>query len=199
MIQQITDKIVKHHELYRFPVKAELWEDIFDSVINGGGKRWNMGSHKVGPDVTSPEGIRYQLKSGMVDIEKDIIQWSGHRTTKHKTIQEKVEFISKKHCDKYAMLARDKTDWERHEQKYYLLIFDAKFIDYSKLPWSEFVDIKDGKVAGWEGKDDTLQYSAKISRSMSDQLWTTAKLSYLGNPVCIVVPPKDTEFFTYNL
>mgnify|MGYP006130224747 FL=1 len=35
LVSEITNKIEQHHKLYRFPVKAELWEDIFDQSING--------------------------------------------------------------------------------------------------------------------------------------------------------------------
>jgi len=190
VIKTITDKIHKHHQLYRFPLKAELWEDIFDQTINGGSIRWNMGSHTVGADVISKEGIRFQLKGGMIDVKKDSIQWSGSRTTQYKTIEEKIDFISGNHCDMYAMLARNKKEWDRGLQKYYLLTFQANLIDYTKLNWTE-------KEEGWSGVNIELNYSAGIQKSMSHQLWTKAKLSYLGKPEIITVT-NDTEFFEYQ-
>jgi hypothetical protein len=190
LLKTITDKIHKHHQLYRFPLKAELWEDIFDQTINGGSIRWKMGSHDVGADVVSKDGTKYQLKGGMVDVSKDTIQWSGSRTTQHKTIEEKINFISHKHCDKYALLARNKREWDRGLQKYYLLMFDAYLIDYTKLNWIE-------REEGWSGANVDLQYSAEIQKSMSHQLWTKVALSYLGKPEIITVT-NDTEFFEYK-
>jgi hypothetical protein len=190
VLETIVDKIHQHHQLYRFPLKAELWEDIFDQAINDSNKRWKMGSHAVGADVVSDEGIRYQLKGGMIDVSKDTVEWSGSRTTQYKTIQEKINFISDKHCDMYALLARNKKEWNRGLQKYYLLMFDANLINYSKLNWEE-------RSNGWSGANVELQYSAEIHKSMSHQLWTRASLSYLGKPKIITVT-NDTKFFEYK-
>ena len=40
LLPELIEKINKHHELYRFPVKAELWEDIFDQVIKRILQQW---------------------------------------------------------------------------------------------------------------------------------------------------------------
>jgi hypothetical protein len=29
LMNSLKSKLMQHHELYRFPVKAELWEDIY--------------------------------------------------------------------------------------------------------------------------------------------------------------------------
>lgn len=188
MIEQIKEKLEQHHRLYRFPVKGELWEDIFDQVINGENGDWNMGGHDVGTDVVSySDGVRYQNKAGVIDIEKGTLIWSGHRTTKHKTLNEKIEFISDNHCDKYIMLARNKKEWENGIRRYYLLTFDSKLIDYTKLNWQESVSPKNNSVSGWVGSGENLNYSAKIVKSMSDQLWTEAKIDYLGDVTPITI------------
>lgn len=198
MIEEIKEKLKKHHQLYRFPVKAELWEDIYDQVINSGSLGWNMGGHDVGTDVISKaEGIRYQNKAGDIDLKNRTITWSGHRTTKHKTINDKVKFISEKHCDKYVMLARNKDEWYRGIKKYYLLIFNSNLIDYSKLNWKEYTSKDTDNIAGWKGESDEMPFSAKIIKTMSHQLWTKANLDYLGTPIEIVVN-NDTEFFKYQ-
>lgn len=187
MIEEIKQKLIQHHQLYRFPVKAELWEDIYDQVINGNDSGWNMGGHDVGTDVLNRfEGTRSQNKSGFINSKNRTITWNGHRTTKYKTIDEKVNFISENHCDEYVMLARNKDEWKRGIKKYYLLIFDSSLIDYSKLNWNEYLS-KNGNVAGWKGASKKQQFSAKIVKTMSDQLWTEAKLDYLGKPIEIVI------------
>ena len=47
LVSDITNKIEQHHKLYRFPVKAELWEDIFDQSINGWDSSWDGGGHST--------------------------------------------------------------------------------------------------------------------------------------------------------
>lgn len=205
MLEEITEKLHQHHRLYRYPVKAEYWEDIFDQVINQGRVGWIGGSHASGADVVSVDGIRYQNKSGTINVKRKItdctinarentIKWSGHRTTKHKTIDEKVDFISKRHCDKYAMLARNVDEWKRKLMKYYLFIFDSSLIDYKSLEWHETKN-KKGVTTGWKGTHKDLEYYAQFTNT-SDQLWTTVNLSYLPLPEIITIN-NDTEFFEY--
>ena len=180
-LKQIEEKLKLHHSLYRFPVKAELWEDIFDQSINGMCSNWNVGGHDVGTDVICESvGTKYQNKSGDINLKKGTIVWSGHRTTSHKTIEDKIKFISKQHCDEYVMLGRNKKEWNTGNKSYYFIHFDASKIDYSKLKWSETYS-KTGKLTGWVGVNDKLPYSAKISLSMSAQLWTECSIDYLEN------------------
>lgn len=181
ILKKIEEKLKLHHSLYRFPVKAELWEDIFDQCINGNDSNWNAGGHDIGTDVICESaGTKYQNKSGNINQKKGTIIWSGHRTTSHKTIKEKINFISKKHCDEYIMLGRNKKEWDNGNKSYYVINFDSSLIDYSKLNWSETYS-KKGKLTGWVGRNDKLPYSAKISLSMSDQLWTECSIEYLEN------------------
>jgi hypothetical protein len=180
-LKQVKEKLKIHHTLYRFPVKAELWEDIFDQCINGDCSDWIPGGHDVGTDVLcETTGTRYQNKGGEVNLKKGTITWSGHRTTSHRTINDKIKFISQKHCDEYVMLARNKKEWVNGNKIYYLINFNSSLIDYSKLNWSETYS-KKGKLSGWVGKNDKLPYSAKISLSMSAQLWTECSIDYLEN------------------
>jgi hypothetical protein len=188
IVKIIKDKISQHHELYRFPVKAELWEDIFDQAINGKDSNWNGGGHSVGADVVSEgkDKTRYQNKSGDINLNKNTIKWNGHRTTSHKTIEEKLDFISKPHYDKYVMLGRNKKDWDNGIKRYWLLVFNADIIDYKALDWKETYG-KNGEVNGWSGSEDNLSYTAKISKSMSDQLWTECDIDYLGKKIEILI------------
>jgi len=188
MVKNIKNKITQHHKLYRFPVKAELWEDIFDQVINGKDSNWSGGGHSVGADVISEgdDKTRYQNKSGVINLNKNIIKWNGHRTTSHKTIDEKIDFISKSHYDKYVMLGRNKKDWDKGIKRYWYIEFDSKKIDYTKLNWIEKYS-KNGNLTGWVGTNVKLPYSAVINKSQSDQLWTECDLDYLGKKIEIVI------------
>jgi hypothetical protein len=184
LLKKIKNKLEKHHELYRFPCKAEQWEDIFDQCINSSSSNWKGGGHGVGADVISENNnifeinSRIQNKSGEIDFIKRTLKWNGHRTTKHITLKDKINFISSNHYDYYVMLARDKKDWKRGNKIYYLIIFKSSKIDYSSLDWSEKYG-KNNKLSGWKGNGNP-NYFAEIHKSMSDQLWTTLNLDYLG-------------------
>ena len=130
-VKEIKEKLIHHHDLYRFPVKAELWEDIFDQVINPNSDKWEGGGHSVGADVIAENDLRYgifpknsriQNKSGSINLKNQTIKWNGHRTTSHKTIEEKVDFISQNHYDFYVMLGRVKKEWEQGKRVYHLII-----------------------------------------------------------------------------
>jgi hypothetical protein len=186
IVSTIKSLVNKHHMLYRFPVKGELWEDIFDQAINGNDSNWNMGSHNVGSDVIcSLNGCRYQNKAGSINLKNQTLTWSGHRTTKYKTIEEKIKFISDTHCDKYVMLATNKKEWKLGHKNYYLFEFDSDIIDYSILDWNEKISKKGNTSTGWEGKSSKVAYTAKILKSMSDQLWITCKFQHIGTPTII--------------
>jgi hypothetical protein len=184
IILNIRDKIIKHHEIYRFPVKAELWEDIFDQCINPTESNWIGGGHDVGSDVTSKNNnlfkleTRFQLKSGNYNSKTDMLKWNGHRTTQYKTLKDKIDFISTNHSDYYVMLARDKRDWKMNNRIYRFMMFESEKIDYSTLIWSEKYN-KYNELTGWVGVGNG-GYKAEINRSMSDQLWTTCKLSTIA-------------------
>ena len=187
LLQQLEQKITQHHNLYRFPLKAELWEDIFDQTINSFNSKWEGGGHSVGADVVSEnnslfqKGSRLQLKSGDYNPKNNTVKWNGHRTTKHKTIDEKIDFISQNHYDYYVMLMRNKKDWKMGHKIYYLLMFESNKIDYSSLIWFE-KHSKQNNLTGWKGMGTTQPYTAEINISMSHQLWTTSDVSYLGIP-----------------
>lgn len=199
LIEKITEKLKLHHTLYRCPVNGNYFEDIFDSCINDTSDTWTWGSHSSGADVIGPDGIRYQNKSGMIDFKSNTLRWSGHRTTTHKTLEEKINFISEKHCDKYAMLARNDLEWDNNIQRYYFFMIDASIIDYKALNWTERLSKKSNDVVGWVGESPNVKYTAKIDIATSHQLWTTVDLTYLHKPCIITIREhKSTLFFNYD-
>jgi hypothetical protein len=190
------DKVKRQLNLYRdllkAPVKAEAWEEFFANgltVATGVESIWIPGGHHPGYDVICGlTGCRTQNKSGSISMKNGIptLEWSGHRTTKFLTIDEKLEFICQDHCDEYMMLARDKSEWDNGIMVYNVIRIPSSLIDYSLLEWNETYS-KSGKLTGWAGKSDKVPYTAKISLSMSAQLWTSCPLSYLGDIVRIDV------------
>jgi hypothetical protein len=191
-VDELKKRINAHHDLYDYQVSAELWENSFaksQTVATGVKSIWTPGGHHPGYDVICGlTGCRTQNKSGSISMKNGIptIEWSGHRTTKFPTIKEKLEFICQDHCDEYMMLARDKSEWGKGVMVYNVIRIPSSLIDYSLLEWTETYS-KTGKLTGWAGKSDKVPYTAKISLSMSAQLWTSYPLSYLGDIVRIDV------------
>lgn len=180
LVPFITDHLSKHHELYSGQCKAEYWEENLSWALKqaGFGSDWAPDfNHGVGVDQTTDSGIRISNKGGNVD--KDEVTISGSRLTKHKTIEDKLKFLSVKKEDYIFCLATDKDDWNRGKKVYYFIVIDSKKLNYHEQQWTETVGIRGSskhKVTGWNCICE--DYSAKISKSMSDQLWTTVKLDF---------------------
>ena len=173
IIENLTAKLKKHHKLYRFPCKAELFEDLLAQTLKevtpDKAVLWSAGSHASGADITW-NTIRIQNKSGNFNLKKGIIKFNGSRTTKYKKLEEKIDFLSKDKYDLYVLLGREKK-FNIDSPKYIFMWFDAKKLDYRNLTWEE-------KEKHWEGQGEN--FSCRIVRSMSDQLWVESKISYLG-------------------
>ena len=57
--------------------------------------------------------------------KKKILRINGSRTTKYKTLEEKIKFLSENKDDVYYCLARNKKEWKDGLRKYYLFIFKS--------------------------------------------------------------------------
>lgn len=178
LVPFITDRLEKHHELYSGQCKAEYWEEILCYALKkaGFGSDWKPDfNHKSGVDQTTDCGIRISNKGGNVSL--DSVTISGSRLTKHKTIHDKLNFLSVKREDYIFCLGTEKSEWDRGIKRYYFIVIDSKNLDYHNQEWEETYGIRGssvGKVTGWRCISEA--YSATISKSMSDQLWTTVKL-----------------------
>jgi len=192
LIRCLKMKLIKHHELYRFPVKAELWEDIWDQCINPKGSNWIGGGHQSSADTLDETSkISYQNKSGQ--IKKDHVKITSHRTAKYPSLEEKIAFISQNHCDKYTLLSRDESEWEKGIKSYYLMIFDSSLLDFRSLEWSEHIPSKGKKKGqhngGYIGNGDPLKFSAKIDGpGSSNQLHISINIDYIGGFHKIIIP-----------
>jgi len=119
-------------------------------------------------------------------VKKENVSFTSHRTSTYETLDDKINFISKKHCDKYVLLSRKKNDWEKGTRPYiyYLMIFDASQIDLSKdsLEWN-----KKGNI--YEGEKENKPYYAWINGSKtSDQLNIRIDIDYIGGYHQIIIP-----------
>ena len=188
LISQLRDKLKLHHSLYRTPIKDVYLEDIWDQCINPNGSNWKPCGHQSGADTkleNQEVSESYQNKSGQLLKNKTQVKISSHRTSKYKTLEDKVNFISEKHCDKYVLLSRDEKEWEKGRRIYYLMIFDSALFDFKSLTWTAKT-ITRGQNKGQEngsfvGTKENGRFSAEIqSASTSNQLWVTADIDYLG-------------------
>jgi len=183
----LVKRIKRYHEDFTLPLIAELWEEILhNSLLDIGlDSKWgNDRSHKVGEDIYEKTYGRISCKSGA--LSKDNVKFNGSRTTKFKTLEEKLEFLSSDHDDCYFMLAKNKKNIDNKNFKYKVLIFSSSLCKVNKLNWEEKFN-KTGKLSGWKG---TGNFNAEINRSMSDQLWLTLPLDMVehiieidGNPL----------------
>lgn len=185
VVSKLTNKLKQHHTLYSFPCKAELFEEIWASVLreisSNSEVLWEAdGSHSSGADVIF-RSERHQNKGGEINFKKGTLKWSGSRTTKYKTLQEKVEFISKDKYDFYIFLSREKKDWKTGKKIYYLGVVPANKIDYGSLNWKS----SEKNPKNFIGISENLK--ANIQHSMSDQLWTEVELSSIEKFHRIVV------------
>jgi len=178
LIPAVQDQVNLHHSLYSGPCKAEFWEELCSkALINSKiGSDWKPDyNHKVGKDQTTSLGIQISNKSGT--IKGDKVEISGSRLTKHKTLREKLLFITQKSSDYIFSLATDKAEWARGHRRYYFCVIDSAIFNFYDELWLGSYGEKGahkGDLVGWFC--ETAKYSAKISRAMSDQLWTTVKL-----------------------
>lgn len=178
LIPHIKDRLDKHHELYSGQCKAEYWEENLCFALKqaGFGSDWRPDfNHSVGVDQKTDNGIRIGNKGG--NIFRDEIEISGSRLTKHKTIKDKLDFLSNKKEDYIFCLATDKKEWNKGIKRYYFVVIDSNKLDYHNQEWIERIGIRGkGKdeIVGWECVSEG--FCAKIQKSMSDQLWTTVKL-----------------------
>ena len=185
LLRDIYHKLKLHHLVYRFPVKAEYWEDIWDQCINPSGSDWKGGGHQSGADTTHDQSkIRYQNKSGQIINNR--VHITSHRTKNAgNKLEKKLEFISKDYCDKYVLLSRNEKEWKKGIQSYKLIIFNSDLINFRKLNWSKIIPTKGknkGKHnGGYIGKGKKNEYEAKIDGpGTSNQLHINLDLTYVG-------------------
>ena len=165
--------IEQHIELYpKLSVKAEQFESLFAQSTNS---NWTPYNHNPGCDMeTNYDGLKKpSLKSGI--IKDDYLKISSHRTTKFKTLDEKINFLNNTDYDSYVCLARP--DGKIHN--YVLIHFSKSIINFKDLIWSENFD-KKGNNKGWSAVNQNNTIKISIIKSMSDQVWIEIHKSLLN-------------------
>jgi len=165
VIEEIKERIKKHHELYDNKVSSTLWEEILHKSFlkNNLKSDWNMNGHGAGTDVKC-EDISISCKSGVIKGKKiKKLNISSYRTTSLKTIQEKINYLDQKHEDIIFSLVHD-------SQKYKIFVFIQPKV--SNLIWTE-------TKGQWKAVDkDNTWNEFKISKSMSDQFWMNLSMDH---------------------
>lgn len=156
LLQEISYRIGLHHELYDFKIDSLAWENILHkSFLKCGiNSKWITGSHSEGVDIYV-DGIRISCKGGTISGKRNPrLKISSHRTTRFKTLEEKINFISENHEDViWSLVQIDSSTYRLH-------IFEKP--DFKLFDWSV-------TKSGWSAVSGLNR--ASISRSMSDQLW----------------------------
>ena len=166
--------LANHHSLYSGQCKAEYWEELCSKALirAGLGSDWKPDfNHVTGEDQRIGCGIRISNKGGQ--LKNDTLTISGSRLTKHKTIEDKVAFISQDHDDFVLCLATD-GNWNSAKPVYYFIVIDSRSLAYNQGEWVETFAHKGknkGQINGWKTTAN-LGFTAKIVKSMSHQLWT---------------------------
>lgn len=192
LVPSIKNHLKKHHELYSGRCKAEMWEELCcKSLIESGfGSNWKPdNNHTVGVDQTTDSGIRISNKSGKITDDNSFVNFSGSRLQKHKGLEEKLKFLSENHQDYIFCLSTNDTEWVVGLPRYYFIVIDSLKLDYHNQEWTETygqrIDNK-GKKTGYICESE--HFNAKISKSMSHQLWTDVKSTLFEEIYEIVLP-----------
>lgn len=130
---------------------------------------WRPNSHIVGRDI-AVNGIRISVKScGLPKKEEALMEYSSYRTTKLKTIQEKIAYCDADHYDTIICLARNEIVKDGDHYTHYSLREVSHPSMLSEMDWTEDDVNYTGLHPNWK---------AVIRKSRSDQLLIHIPLSH---------------------
>ena len=188
LVDHITERLKQHHSLYNAKCKAELWEELLSKALidAGHGSDWQPDyNHKVGVDQVTDSGIKISNKSGALLCNGTKIDISGSRLTSHCSLEDKLEFLSNKTEDYVFCLATDKKDQKLYNSPvYYFIVINSDKLDYKNAEWTTNYD-NSNAIKSYTGIGQG--YVAKITRSMSDQIWTKVDSSLLEEKYKMVI------------
>lgn len=173
LTKYIKTYLTLHHQCYRQQCKATLWEEICANSLRdlNHPTDWKPNfDHKPGRDQKILQSeIRISNKTGVYDSTNRILKSiSGSRLQKHKTLEDKLEFLDSNHDDYIFLLSVDPKEWKRKLIKYYFIVIDSNKFQYTNWEWTDKIG-ENGNHTGW--KCVTENYEAEIRKSLSDQLW----------------------------
>ena len=171
----IEQHIIKHHQIYRTIITAELWEEILSSSLHrvGMNNDWcNNHSHASGKDMTITDGeykgLQLSCKSGVVSSCRkgyNTVKFSGYRTQKYTKLEDKIDYICQPHYDIHFLLSKSKSK-DKNIVNYNIYSIDRKQLNYQDFDW------KEGKNCYYM---ESPIFNAVILTNLSSQLWTTIR------------------------
>lgn len=165
---KMQERLRLHHSIYETRCKDSLLEENFNRSLQSLGipSVWKPGNHKVKYDIQiSGLAPDIGVKSGTLDYTKNLISYSGSRLGSHKTIEDKVRFLEQNKPYFTFFMAEKK-----NSSSYYFSVLQNSKISYD-IEWTK-------KDSGYHAKAE--EYSFKIQKSMSWQLWSEIDLRLLS-------------------
>lgn len=181
----LPNKLKIHHSLYRQAVIGEYLEELISSVLaeNGYSNDWQPNKkHTISVDMNLDIGMSLSVKSGIYDVSKNTLEFSGSRLSKHETLEDMVKSVIDNRADYYVCVSKVDQDWSVYPdfsdpKIYYLFVFPSSALRYDS-EWTTKYS-KKGKPTHYMEIDGMY---ADISSSLSYQLWTTVSLDLVGSP-----------------
>lgn len=179
--KDICQSLETHHRLYeQVHVSATYSEELIYNALrkNKIHCSWVCGSHTPGVDITIYPNARNRLNPIGVSCKggtenKTHLEFSGSRTTKQKTLSDKLDYIT--NGDIILSLVCDRA--AKGLFYYSLHTIDASLLDYKSLIWT-----KEPKKFHGRGS-----FEAKITHSMSAQVWTSIPKKFIHQTFSYVV------------
>lgn len=181
----LVDKLKIHHSLYRLPCTSEYLEELISTALaeNGYFNDWQPNrSHTVSVDMTLEKGPSFSVKSGMYDLNKNTLTFSGSRLGKHNSLPEMVDSVIENKADYYICVSKTDQDWSStpalfEMRRYYLFVFPSTALKYDSI-W----DTVESTRGGYKYAMNIDGMKASIHPSLSHQLWTTVSTDIIGEP-----------------
>jgi len=181
----LANKLKIHHSLYRLPCTSEYLEELISSILaeNGYANDWQPNrSHTISVDMTIENGPSLSVKSGMFDLSKNTLTFSGSRLGKHETLSDMVNSVITNKADYYVCVSKTDQDWSNTPalfdmRSYYMFVFPSTALKYD-ASW----DRVDSSRGGYKYAMAIDGMSASIHPSLSHQLWTTVSTDIIGSP-----------------
>lgn len=183
---RIEELIRKHHELYDGKVDGLHWEELSYKALTycGVDTVYENGSHSIGTDIVI-DNMNVSYKSGLSlhkkRMDKHFYVYSGSRTTKHKTLTEKIAFLTSSDVTDFAFCEATPT---KVDDKVVKWDYTLRTMSHTQIPYDtlEFDYDDDSGIpipTTITGKDINSEFVCKINKSMSSQIWYWVPLEWL--------------------
>jgi len=183
LVMMIKKNIKTFHTVLRQPITGTIWEEILANSFSdiGYATTWKPdNSHKIGEDMRIVDftNSRISCKSGVRKNNRShnlgpCVEYSGSRTTSFKTLEEKLEHLSKNHYDYQFMLSKN----DKFDGTYKLIIIRSDMCNVTDLEWEPN---KNGNPNDYVSKVGG-PFKGVITGSMSGQLWVTVPLKRVSH------------------